>query len=187
MSLEEILKDIELRGKQELDELRLYYGKKLEDLQARQERTLNAQTEKIRKSTDEEKRTAERTIISSAEMEALNILRSREGSLVEEAAAKAELYLKNMRDRKDYPEILAKMVEISKKTLGTDCRIIASKEDSSKISAGGGKIFVKEVDPYGGIKAESADGTRELDLTVKAIVSELRERIVSQFYQHLGE
>ena len=187
MSLEEILKDIELRGKQELDELLLYYGKKIEDLHAKQERSLNAQSEKIRKSTEEEKRTAERTIISSAEMEALNILRSREGSLVDEAAAKAELYLKNMRDRKDYPEILSKMVDISRRTLGKDCRIIASKEDTPKISADGGKIIVKEVDPYGGLKAESADGTRELDLTVSAIVSELRERIVSQFYQHLGE
>ena len=187
MSLEEILKDIELRGKQELDELKLYYGKKIEDLQAKQDRTLNAQSEKIRKSTEEEKRTAERTIISSAEMEALNILRSKEGSLVEEAASKAELYLKNMRERKDYQEILAKMVEISRKTLGKDCRILASREDSSKISAEGAKIIVKEVDPYGGLKAESADGTRELDLTVTAIISELRERIVSQFYQHIGE
>ncbi len=187
MSLEEILKDIELRGKQELDELQLYYGKKLDDLQAKQERTLNAQSEKIRKIADEEKRTAERTIISSAEMEALNILRSKEGNLVEEAAGKAELYLRSMRDRKDYPEVLRKMVDVSRKTLGKDCRIIASREDSSKISADGAKIIVKEVDPYGGLKAESADGTRELDLTVAAIVSELREKIVSQLYQHIGE
>ena len=187
MSLEEILKDIELRGKQELDELRLYYEKKIADIQAKQERTLTSQNEKIRKSTEEEKRTAERTIVSSAEMEALNILRSREGSLVEEAVSKAELYLKNMRDRKDYPDILAKMVEISRETLGKDCRIIASKEDSSRISAEGSKVVVKEVDPFGGIKAETADGTRELDLTVAAIVSELRERIISQFYQHIGE
>jgi vacuolar-type H+-ATPase subunit E/Vma4 len=187
MSLEEILKDIELRGKQELDELKLYYEKKISDLQAKQDRTLAAQNEKIRKSTEEEKRSAERTIVSSAEMEALNILRSKQGSLVEEAASKAELYLKNMRDRKDYADILGKMVDISRKTLGKDCRIYASKEDSSRISAEGSKIVTKDIDPYGGIRAESADGSRELDLTVTAIVSELREKIVSQFYQHLGE
>ncbi len=187
MSLEEILRDIELRGKQELDELKLYYEKKIADLQAKQDRAISAQNEKIRKSTDDEKRSAERTIISSAEMEALNILRSREGILVEEAASKAELYLKNMRDRKDYSEILAKMVDISRKTLGNDCRIFVSKEDSSKVTADGSKVVVKEVDPFGGIKAESSDGSRELDLTVSAIVSELREKITSQFYQYLGE
>lgn len=187
MSLEEILQDIELRGKQELDELTLYYENKLSELEAKQSAALTQQSEKIRKASEEEKRTAERTIVSSAEMEALNNVRGKEGALIDEAAEKAELYLKDIKERKDYPDILAKMVEIAKRTLGEDCSIVASKGDSSIISAGKSKITVREVDPFGGIMAESADGSRELDLTVSAIITEIREKLVSKLFEYIGE
>ncbi len=187
MSLEEILKDIELRGENELKELTEYYEKKLRDLQARQDAALKHQAEKINKSSEDERRTAERTIISSAEMQALNTVRGRESELVNEAAGKAELYLKNIRNRKEYPEVLSRMVEIAHGTLGEDCTIYASKDDVQAISRGKSKIVEKAVDPNGGIIAESSDGSRELDLTISAVLSEVREKIVSQLYEYLGE
>lgn len=187
MSLEDILKDIELRGKQELQQLTLYYEKKLKDLEAKQSAALKEQSDKINKAVEEERRTTERTIVSSAEMEALNVVRTREGALIDEAMGKAEIYLRNMRERKEYPDILGKMVEIAQRTLGRDCRIIASSEDAALLKANGSTILKKEVDTYGGIKAESSDGSRELDLTVSAILSEIREKLIAQFYEHLGE
>lgn len=187
MSLEEILKDIELRGKQELKELMLYYEKRLNDLEAKQSAALKVQNDKIIKASEEERRTAERTIVSSAEMEALNTVRGKEGALMEEAAGKAELYLKNMKERREYPEILSKMVEIAHGTLGRDCKILASKNDAEIIKAGDSKVQVKDIDPYGGIIAESSDGSRELDLTISAIISEIREKLVSQLHGYLGE
>lgn len=187
MSLEEILKDIELRGKQELQELTLYYEKKLNDLQAKQDETVKNQEEKIRKASEEERRTAERTITSSAEMEALNTVRGREAELIHEAAGKADLYLKNIKSRKEYPEVLAKMVDIAHKTLGEDCTIFASKDDVAVIRKGNSKVVEKDVDPYGGIIAESSDGSRELDLTISAVLTEIKEKLVSQLYEYLGE
>lgn len=187
MSLEEILQDIELRGKQELQELTLYYEQKLKELESKQTAALKVQNDKIRKASEEEKRTAERTIISSAEMEALNTVRGKEGVLIEEAVQKAELYLKNIKDRKEYPETLSKMVEIARRVLGKDCRIYASKQDAATIKAADSRIIEKDVDPFGGIMAESADGARELDLTVSAIVSEIREKLVSKLFESIGE
>lgn len=187
MSLEEILKDIELRGENELKELNSYYEKKLSDLQAKQDVAIKSQNEKIKKSSEEERRTAERTIISSAEMEALNTVRSRESQLISEAAEKAELYLKNIRSRKDYPEVLSRMVQVAQKTLGEDCTIYAAKSDAATVNRGKSKVVEKEVDPFGGIVAESSDGSRELDLTITAVISEIREKLVSRLYEYLGE
>ncbi len=187
MSLEEILKDIGLRGEKELKELTSYYEKKLKDLQAKQDGALKHQEEKLSKASEEERRTAERTITSSAEMEALNTVRGRESELVTEATGKAELYLKNIRSRREYPEVLSRMVDIAHGALGDDCTIYASKDDVQAISKGKSKVVEKAVDPNGGIIAESSDGSRELDLTISAVLSEVREKIVSQLYEYLGE
>lgn len=187
MSLEDILKDIELRGKQELQELTLYYENKIKELEQKQSHALKSQEARIKKASEEERRTAERTVVSSAEMEALNVLRSREGSLIEEATGKAELYLKNIRDRKDYRDTLSRMVDIAHRVLGEDCTIIISKNDAGLVRPGRSKVVDKEVDPYGGLKAESLDGTMELDLTISAILGEIHEKLVSSFYEYLGE
>lgn len=187
MSLEEILKDIELRGEKELKELTEYYEQKLSDLKAKQDGALRHQEEKINKASEEERRTAERTIISSAEMQALNTVRGRESELVSEATGKADLYLKSIRSRKEYPEILSRMVEIAHRTLGDDCTIFATKEDAQAIGKSKSKVVEKSVDPNGGIIAESSDGSKELDLTITAVLSEIREKIVSQLYEYLGE
>lgn len=187
MSLEEILKDIELRGEKELKELTDYYEQKLNDLRAKQDSALKHQQEKMGKASEEERRTAERTIISSAEMQALNTVRGRESELVSEATGKVELYLKNIKSRNDYPEVLSRMVDIAHGTLGDDCTIFASRDDIQAISKGKSKVVEKAVDPHGGIIAESSDGSRELNLTISAVLSEIREKIVSRLYEYLGE
>lgn len=187
MSLEEILKDIELRGKQELQELTLYYENRIRELEQKQSQALRSQEDKIRKISEDERRTAERTVVSSAEMEALNVIRSREGSLIDEATGKAEFYLKDIRERKDYQDTLSRMVDISHRILGDDCTFILSKKDSGLIRPGKSKVVEKEVDPYGGFRAESADGTMELDLTITAVLGEIREKLVSRLHEYLGE
>ena len=187
MTLEDILKDIELRGKQELQDLTQYYGKRISEIEAKQKLASDALRDRISRSTEEEKRSIEKTILSSAEMESLKIHRTKESSLIQEAVERAERYLKNQRKSKDYPVLLEQMIRVSRNTLGKNCTIYLGKDDISLLKDKDAKVIAREVDPYGGIKSVSEDGSKELDLTFSTILKEIREKLISKFSEHLGE
>lgn len=188
MTLEDILRDIELRGESELNSLSEYYEQKITELKRKQELQVRDLEEKYQKLTDEEKRSVERTIISSAEMESLKIIRSKESELLQEALGKAMIYVKELRNSPRYSEILKKMVRVAVSTLGKNCIVIVSRQDSDLIkSLPDIKIKTADVDQYGGIIATSQDGSMEIDLTLSSIIRDIQDRIVSRISDHLGE
>ena len=188
MTLEDILKDIELRGKTDLDGMSKYYDQKIADLRRKEDAQTRVLEEKYRKLTDEEKRSVERTILSSAEMESLKIVRSKESELLEEALGKAEIYVKELRNSPSYGKFLHRMVAIATAALGSDCVINVSKSDSGILKdVSNVKIKYQDVDPYGGLIALSSDGSREIDLTLMSIFADIREKIISRVSEHLGE
>lgn len=121
-------------------------------------------------------------------MEALKIVRSRESSLIEEAMGKATIYLKELRNSKDYKEIMAKMVDAARRSLGKKFTIRVSARDSSLIPQSKDLVIrEEEVDPYGGIIAESSDGSMQIDLTLTSIMQDIKEKLISRISEHLGE
>ena len=187
MTLEDILKDIELRGKQELQDLTQYYGKRISEIEAKQKLASDALRDRISRSTEEEKRSIEKTILSSAEMESLKIHRTKESSLIHEAVERAELYLRSLRKSKDYAVLLEQMIRVSRDMLGKNCTIYLGKDDILLLKEKDASVIAQEVDPYGGIKSVSADRSKELDLTISTIMKEIREKLISKFSDHLGE
>ncbi len=188
MTLEEILQDIELRGNRELTSLSEYYDQKIQELRKDQELQIRDLEEKYRKRVEEEKRTVESTILSSAEMESLRIIRTKENSLLQEALGKAMVYLRELSNNPAYPHIVGKMADLARKTLGNDCVILAGDKELSILkNITGINLKKAKVDPYGGIIAQSSDGARELDLTLTSLFRELQERLIAKISEHLGE
>lgn len=87
-------------GRWRIKTLSDYYEQKISEIRKKQDIALRNLQEKYEKLTEEEVRSVERTTISSGEMEALKIVRSRESSLIEEAMGKATIYLKELRNSK---------------------------------------------------------------------------------------
>ena len=188
MTLEDILKDIESRGDGELKTLSDYYEQKISEIRKKQDLAIRNLQEKYEKLTEEEVRSVERTTISSGEMEALKIVRSRESSLIEEAMGKATIYLKELRNSKDYKDIIARMVAAARHSLGGKITVRVSARDSSLIPQSKDLVIKEEeVDPYGGIIAQSSDGSMQVDLTLTSIMQDIREKLISRISEHLGE
>ncbi|MCL4341756.1 MAG: hypothetical protein M1431_06665 [Candidatus Thermoplasmatota archaeon] len=188
MTLEEILKDIELRGTRELNSLSEYYDQKIQELKRSQELQIRDLEEKYRKKTEEERRTVERTILSSAEMESLKIIRTKESSLIQEALGKAMVYLRELSNKPVYKSLVLKMAQVARKNLGEDCVILAGDKEAEILKTEPGlKVKKAKADPYGGIVAQSSDGSRELDLTLSSLFREVHEKLIAKISEHLGE
>ena len=188
MTLEEILKDIEIRGTRELSSLSEYYDQKIQELKRNQDLQIRDLEEKYRKRVEEEKRTVERTILSSAEMESLRIIRTRENSLLQEALGKAMVYLRELSNNPAYEDLITKMVDVARKSLGDDCVILAGDKELAMLKNRPGILLRRSnVDPYGGIIAQSSDGSRELDLTLSSLSREIQDRLIAKISEHLGE
>ena len=115
-------------------------------------------------------------------------MRSRESSLIEEAMGKATIYLKELRNSKDYKDIIARMVAAARHSLGGKITVRVSARDSSLIPQSKDLVIKEEeVDPYGGIIAQSSDGSMQVDLTLTSIMQDIREKLISRISEHLGE
>ncbi len=189
MTLEEILKDVELRGKEESDKIIEYYEEQFNQLKKKHEQQIKVLTEEYAKKFSDEKRNVERSILSSAEMEGFKIIRTKKRDLIDDATGRAEMYLLNLRSKKsEYSKIINRMVEISTSTLGPDCIITVSTKDSALFKSGK-KIHLNHSteDLGGGIIASSKDGSMELDLSFHTVFANIVDSIASKVSEHIGD
>lgn len=187
MPLEEILQEVEKRKEQEIKRISEEYKSKIDSVNSDLEHELNNLESHYEKKTEDDSRALRDRELELARMEAKNLAREKVSQLMQNAFERADFFLRNISDTKEYSGILKKMVSLSTEILGGDCVIRARKEDVSflqdmntiKIAKG----HIKEP----GIIAESSDGSRELNLTIGTIMDDLREKISLELIKHLGE
>jgi V/A-type H+-transporting ATPase subunit E len=170
MGVDALLKEVEDKRKKALDALEAEYSAKREEVK---------------------KRTAEQVayIMESAKREAV-VLAQKEVTRVEGAAklqskkllfdATEKLLENNIVALRDslaefasspaYPELLVRMAKYASKRLGGKITVTCRKEDESALKAAGAKITSASLNAIGGFKADSEDGTLELDLTFEEIL-----------------
>ncbi|HLH86659.1 MAG TPA: V-type ATP synthase subunit E family protein, partial [Thermoplasmataceae archaeon] len=139
--------------------------------------------------TEESARTLELSVLSSAQMEALKIVRTRQEELLEDFLDRAEEVISGYRKSQRYAALLSRLVKIAREALGNDCIISVAREDKDKLPAG---VKATESDDdgvqkYGGIIASSSDGSLELNLSLKEIFSGIREKLISSILERLEE
>lgn len=187
MPLEDILQEVEKRKEEEIERISREYKARIDSVNSEVEQELKDLEAFYAKKIDDDSRTLKERETQLAHMEAKGLAREKVSKLMQDALGRAEFFIRNISDTKEYKEILKKMVNLSVSTLGADCIIHARKEDHSLVKGAGSVKLAGDSINSAGIVAESADGNRELDLTIDTILGDIREKVSLELIKHLGE
>lgn len=188
MSLENIIKEVDSRKQREIEKIRAEYEARRKSIQSQTEKEISSILAQFQTKTEEDSKTLEKREIDAANMDVRRLLMNKKNTLIEESLEKSTYFLRNLRNNKDYGKILKTMVNLSKGLLGKDCIAKVNPEDKGFVEdVTGVKIKTEKIDPYGGVVAISADGTREVNLTISSIIDDLREQISIELYEKIGE
>ncbi len=187
MALENILQSIEERRDSELKRIADEYKAKVEAAVSETQARLRTLQNEFERKTAEDSRSLENRELSNADIEAKRALRDKKSQLVDASLSKAFEIMDNMSNSPDYKDVILQMVATARKLLGNDCTIRVGEKGAHFIkNSKGKKVTVEEVDPSGGLVAESSDGTMELDLTVSTLKKELKERLMLEIASKFG-
>ena len=187
MSLEEIIQEIDKRGKEQMQELSEHYEARFAEIRQKYSNLDKDLRDEWKSKIESETVSLKKNIISSAQMESLRMIRGREKEIVNSALEKVEDHLQDIKKWKNYKELLSSLADISFRALGKDCMIKVGEKDQNVLPEA---EFVRD-DPllskYGGIVASSKDGSMELDLRIYTIYLDLREKMIAAISENIGE
>ncbi len=187
MPLENILQSIEQRKAAETERIMADFEKRRIALEKDAERKIQEIAGASARQSAEERRTLENMELSNAEIEARKILWEKKTALVEEKLTEAFDYMKDVRSSKSYKKMMTGMVGLARQKLGEGCTIMVSAADAPLIRGSRGlSVKVEEVDPYGGLIAESHDGSMEIDMTVTTMMKDLKDGLMLELYERIG-
>ena len=187
MSLENIIREVEERKKKEMSRISAEYDARKQSLESETEKEISKIKADFDHRTQEESKSIEKRELDAARMEAKKILREKATELIELNLGKSMTFLNSIREYKGYDRILKEMAETSKKALGKGCTIRVASRDAGLLGdVKGIKVVEEEIDPFGGIIAESEDGTREMNLTVTTLSREIKEAVAVELSQRIG-
>ncbi len=187
MPLEDILQEVEKRKDQEIKKISDEYKSRIDSVNSEVEKELLRLEADYAKKTEDDSRALRERELELAKMEAKGLEREKISQLMNNALQRADFFLKNIAETKQYSQILKKMVNLSMEVLGEGCVIRARKEDLSFLQDMNRIRIAKTHIREPGIIAESSDGSRELDLTISTIMEDLKEKISLELVKYLGE
>lgn len=187
MALENILQSIEERRNSELDRISREYEGRMSSLASDSAARLEALKAEFARRTAEDCKSLENRELSNADIEAKRMLRERKSQLIEVSLGSAYKIMDDLNSSSAYASIVEEMVDAAKRILGKEFRIRVGQAGASLIKeTKGRKVSVEDVDPHGGLIAESPDGTMELDFTVATLKRELKDRIMLEIAERFG-
>jgi V/A-type H+-transporting ATPase subunit E len=177
MGVDALLKEVEDKGKKALDALEAEYSAKREEVRkgtaeqvtyimesAKREAVVLAQKE-VTKVEGAAKLQAKKLLFDATEKLLENNIAALKDALAEYASSPA------------YHELLARMAKYASKRFGGKITVTCRKQDEAALKAAGAKIASANLNAIGGFKADSEDGTLELDLTFEEILRSREDEV----------
>jgi len=175
MSLDSLIEEIRSRAEAELraaDEARKAASAKIgaeRDRQIREITESSARTAEIEAARERAQR------IAAAKLKARKMLYEARERRLEGALRETRDLLAGYTDRPEYAGVLKRMVQVATDELGRPLKVSGRAEDSARLQKAAGKAFDPTPQPIlGGLIAESADGSRRLNLSFDELLR-LRE------------
>ncbi len=187
MGLESILSEIENTRKQRIDSLRKEYDRKTGEHIISMEKQMNVMRSQSAAKLVEEIKALQAKHATMLEIEEKKIHKERTDSLVSEALLLFEEIASSFYKTKEYKKLLTEMVNIARDLLGKDCKIFSFADDVESLAGTKGIHKMQKSTRFtGGIFASSADGKKELDLTMDTIMNSIRENLIAESLQRIG-
>jgi V/A-type H+/Na+-transporting ATPase subunit E len=116
--------------------------------------------------------------IAAAKLQARKRLYEAREQRLEGALRETRDLLASFTDRPDYPNVLKRMVQVANDELGRQIKVMGRTEDAARLQKAAGKSFDPTPQPIlGGIVAESADGSRRLNLSFDELLRLREDRV----------
>ncbi len=175
MSLESLIEEIRARAEVELraaDEARRVASAKIE---AERDRTVREIAESNARAGDIEAARERAQRLAAAKLKSRKMLYEARERRLEGALRETRALLSEYTDRPEYAGVLKRMVQVATDELGRPIKVSGRVEDSARLQKAAGKSFDPTPQPIlGGLIAESADGSRRLNLSFDELLR-LRE------------
>ena len=176
MPAETLLREVEERRKKALEQLEAEYAAKKAEILKRTEEERSYIQESGRKeglSLAEKERIR---ITGATKLQAKKLVFDATEKMLETNIASVKKVLGDLTQSKEYPDLTARMVRYASGRLGKGTRIIARSADAPVLKKSGADVVSSDLNSIGGFKAESEDGTLELDLTFEEILRNHEEQ-----------
>jgi V/A-type H+/Na+-transporting ATPase subunit E len=173
---ETLLREVEERRKKALEQLEAEYAAKKAEILKRTEEERSYIQESGRKeglSLAEKERIR---ITGATKLQAKKMVFDATEKMLEANIASVRKVLGDLTQSKEYPALTARMVKYASGRLGNGTRIIARPADEPVFKKLGVDVASSGLSSIGGFKAESGDGTLELDLTFEEILRNHEEQ-----------
>ena len=177
MGVDALLNEVEERRKKALETIESEYSAKREEVKKRTEEQLSYIMESAKREAAALAAKEKTRIQGAAKLQAKKLLFDATEKLLENNIAALKDALADYADSPAYSELLTKMAKYASKRLRGKISVTCRKQDESTLKAAGAKIGSTDLNSIGGFKADSEDGTLELDLTFEEILRSREDEV----------
>lgn len=177
MASESLLEEVEAKRKKTIESLESEYGAKKQEVLKRAEEQKTYLTQSSNNEAAAASQRESVRITGAAKLQAKKMLFDATETMLENNIASLRRVLGELADSKDYPDLLSRMLAHASKRLGGEPGIICRPADAAVLKRAGARILASNLNAMGGFKAESRDGTLELDLTFEELLRTREEEV----------
>jgi V/A-type H+-transporting ATPase subunit E len=173
---ETLLREVEDRRKRALEQLEAEYSAKKAETNKRTQDELAYIQEWGRKealSLAEKERTK---TIGASKLQAKKLMFDATEKMLEINVGALRKTLAELAQSKEYPELLTRMVRYASRRLGPKMGVVCRSADEPILRKSGVAVVSSKLNSIGGFRAQSEDGTLELDLTFEEVLRNHEEK-----------
>lgn len=178
MGLEKLLDEIRSRGEAELAAETTRSAKERTAVTEERDRRIAAATDGLRTSGDREAERIRAQAVAGAKVKSRQLLYRAKETRAEQALERARRELAKFTKSPEYPKVIEAMVDEATERLGSKIKIRAREEDAALVKSAAGRAFQDTPEPIlGGIVAETADGSRRLNLSFDELLRRNADKV----------
>ncbi len=177
MGVDALLKEVEDRRKKALEALEAEYSAKRDEVKKRTAQQVAFIMESAKRDAVSLAQREVTRIEGAAKLQAKKLLFDATEKLLENNIAALKDALAEYARSPEYPQLLGLMAKYASKRLGGKIVVTCRKGDEAALKAAGAKVASTDLNSIGGFKADSEDGTLELDLTFEEILRSREDEV----------
>jgi V/A-type H+-transporting ATPase subunit E len=177
MGVDALLKEVEGRRQKAIDALNAEYTAKREEVKKATDEQLAYIKESANREAAALSQKETTRVEGASKLQAKKMVFDATEKLLEGNISALKEALAELAESPAYPELLARMARYASRRLGGKIVVNCRKADEAALKAAGARIGSANLNATGGFKADSEDGTLELDLTFEEILRSREDEV----------